>query len=322
MGGKPIHRPKRSETLTLSSASSAAAIRPVASSWPRGIRWRRLEVATNSTLSGGPETPPSSADFSALAAAAPSSNDRSSQSTTNRSGRPRRMVEQGGQGGDLASRSTSTSFRPGAPACGLGHEGGLGQRALAGAARRPTAGRGWTAGRGEAAQVLDEPRLLAVDADQQVERQAVVGGGQEARRSPASWRNSRAAAKSGAAGGGRRQALQGLGDAGSGRGGGRRCTCGSMQAAAYRVRPALEAVPLQNGAAAHSFRRLRDAAAPERVAAPSSSESSHVRDPGLSPRPPPAPPAPARPSLQFAAAARRADRAVLLPDDPRRSRSG
>ena len=50
----------------------------------RGIRWRRLEVATIITLSGGPETPPSSADFSDLAAAAPSSKERSSHSTTNR----------------------------------------------------------------------------------------------------------------------------------------------------------------------------------------------------------------------------------------------
>ena len=131
---------------TSSSASSAAAIAPRLSTWSRGIRWRRLEVATNSTFIGGPETPPSSADFSALAAAAPSSNDRSSHSTTNRSWRPRSSSNSAGRWA-TSSRSISTSFSARVFAGG-GHERGLGQRALAGAAHAPEQHMvGWQAAR-------------------------------------------------------------------------------------------------------------------------------------------------------------------------------
>jgi hypothetical protein len=197
MGGKPIHRPKRSETLISSSAFSAAAIAPWLSTWSRGIRWRRLEVATNSTFSGGPATPPSRADFSALAAAAPSSNDRSSHSTTKRSGRAQ-QVEQRGQGGDLVA--IDLDQLQGREFGGQHHEGGLGQRALAGAAHAPQ--QHVVAGQadGEAAEVLDEPVLLPLDADQQVQRQRIVGSRYEGAGPGASCRKSRPASKSGAAG--------------------------------------------------------------------------------------------------------------------------
>ena len=57
------------------------------------------------------------------------------------------------------------------------HEGGLGQRALAGAPHTPQQG---VVGRkvpGEPVQILDETGLLAIDPDQQVQRQRIVRRG-------------------------------------------------------------------------------------------------------------------------------------------------
>ncbi len=95
---------------------------------------------------------------------------------------------------------------------GDGHEGGLGHGALARAAHAPQQGVVGRQAAREAGQVLHEPRLLAVHADQQVQGQAVVR-----RRREALPRGLVAeqpgGGEVGLGGGGRGQALQGLGDA-------------------------------------------------------------------------------------------------------------